>query len=833
MRTPTTRRRNAGFSLLEVLIALVILSVGLLALASLQLSLIRSSAEAKAQSIGMAIAKDRVEDLRAYTSEAAYIALADQAATVLSDVGGNQGGIDFTRTTTVTRYVYDATSLAFESRPTDTESDATLTAVAGNTYKPGKEFKRIHVEVTWTDAAGGSQAVALEDAIGSINPEDTIDLHKTPTTSSPRLAKVVRTNPGNVDGVIPLVIGNGTSTAATNPTPVVNANNQGSKVVETLFEVLTYASLNASDPDSLVQIQSRVDTSLVSCKCDYGTAPDVADAVYGYRPTYWNGTRYAAPERAEFLVPAGEAVIANNDIDQSTKCAICCRDHHDPVSATGPKFSPRRDSHTHNYLVGTTLTTAVEANDDDYLEVCRVVRVDGILRVATDMYNDHEALVETDLDGDSPYPGSDVGEGEEAYSGFVLDYVQERVVDNNVPSTYNTKLRVRSAASGAPQDAVKAAIAVIENANSLNDPAALQMQAGSDFKWLHSRGLYIDYLEEDARDAIVAAKAACTGTDFQAPDTDEEWQACVLPLLPFTSINTSEIARWSVSDEDDLTVTNADFKLVTDATGDTDPVKGQVVPDTGASPGDAPTSSSTILDSNAGLTSTDIAVNADEIDVYDTQTFDIIGSPPVGNTSGTVYVEIAGGTGVLPSYSSTQAPQAFYNYRYSAQTTPAPCDPVSPSSTVGYPNPYTCQDALVGGGGSGVIQSYNYSPAAKLSFTGSVTCTKGNNSITVTVTRDDRPQCKNLDVASADLERAGIVVASGTNKSELNDGLSTEITTYDFADVQTGDVIIFNFVDETADPYPDPTTSDYTCTYTGNDNNPTLTFNWNAQCPSQ
>src|SRR4249919_1754432 len=59
-------RRNdpEGFSLLEVLIAIVVLSVGLLALAALQGSLSRASAEAKVRGRVVAMMAGRMDQLR-------------------------------------------------------------------------------------------------------------------------------------------------------------------------------------------------------------------------------------------------------------------------------------------------------------------------------------------------------------------------------------------------------------------------------------------------------------------------------------------------------------------------------------------------------------------------------------------------------------------------------------------------------------------------------------------------------------------------------------------------------------------------------------------------
>ncbi|PKM02654.1 MAG: hypothetical protein CVV17_05405, partial [Gammaproteobacteria bacterium HGW-Gammaproteobacteria-7] len=57
--------RSRGFSLLEALIAVVVLSTGLLALAALQSAMIRSSVDARIRSSASAAAVAVLEDLRA------------------------------------------------------------------------------------------------------------------------------------------------------------------------------------------------------------------------------------------------------------------------------------------------------------------------------------------------------------------------------------------------------------------------------------------------------------------------------------------------------------------------------------------------------------------------------------------------------------------------------------------------------------------------------------------------------------------------------------------------------------------------------------------------
>jgi hypothetical protein len=87
-------------------------------------------------------------------------------------------------------------------------------------------------------------------------------------------------------------------------------------------------------------------------------------------------------------------------------------------------------------------------------------------------------------------------------------------------------------------------------------------------KWLHSRGLYVDYLEKEATDMIPAARADATCSVDAA-----SLSLCILKLLPFTSINLTEISDWASATPSKIDVYNNNYST---AINSISPVRGEV-----------------------------------------------------------------------------------------------------------------------------------------------------------------------------------------------------------------------------------------------------------------
>lgn len=546
LKATSPRTRRSGFSLIEVLIAVLVLATGLLALAALQTRAVRETADARARSQMASFGQALIEEARAAGYDALTVGTDVSLATTaeLSALAGRAGVSSLQETTDVAHYV---------GAGTDFTRFTTLQTVSSN----DPQYKQIELGFQWTDASGATRTMNMVTAVSPLSLSSSGLLVTQPPAGFISARPVVRRVTPEGAGIIPIALADGSETAATNPRPKLGGT-KDSLVSDTRFEVLTYRE----ESSTVAQIQERIETAVVGCKCRQDTTGfdadlDALQTAVGYRPTFWSGTRYDNPEVATDAVTTGPEPNGNGAgaFVQSDLCDVCCRDHKDPAGVTGPKFDPWRDTHAHCASIDVSSGTPVcvaPGEGDPYLEACRLIRVDGVFRVASDLNMEHMSLIPTDSLAASPGISSATDE----YETFALAYMRSRFAEGQ---------------DGTNTEVAPATSELMVTAANLNLPALIELDARRvDLRYLHSRGLYIDYLEEDAREAIGDAWEDCnlTGT---------EKIRCVLPYVPFSAVNLTEIGSWeptTTGTEGDVLWLNVSNALGTIFGDPEDPVRG-------------------------------------------------------------------------------------------------------------------------------------------------------------------------------------------------------------------------------------------------------------------
>jgi Tfp pilus assembly protein PilV len=512
----TSHRFGTGFSMIDALVAIVVLATALLALAALQGALTRNSADARARSQLAAYSEGLIDQLRStgYTSIAATAYTVSpssgttaQKATALA--AQNAAGVTGL-STTITPALYNGSGSTFS------KAGSGVTAATAS-------YRTVNVTTIWTDATGQQRRLSLDTIIDSTttNQTDQTLINKSFTLSGASGPIVREYNPAATAGVIPIAMGTtGSNTAATNPQPEVLGKN-GSTIAGVSFNVLTFTAPDASNESVISQ---HVDTRVIACSCKYGAGITDTSNVFAqpYQPAYWNGTKYTASPTTATTSTTG----ADSNATQDAYCDICCRDRND---ATGPamKFDPWTSDFSHYRYVGNTLTAVASSDKNNaYLNDCRLIRVDGQYRVAVDMQNYFFGLLATTTTGTSPIPDPTAVTN---YENFVTDYLTGSISS-------------LAAGTGPLTTATAATMygsSTYGGTNGLDSPANISLNSTTDKRYLHSRGIYIDFLEPDALTVINNAITTCPSGTSQ--------ENCVFPLLPFTTINLTELANWTTT----------------------------------------------------------------------------------------------------------------------------------------------------------------------------------------------------------------------------------------------------------------------------------------------
>nr|ART36072.1 B543 [uncultured bacterium] len=487
-----THRLQRGLSLVEVFVALLILSVGLIALAKLQVDLVRGSGDARARTIALSLAEEKVEDLRTFVKTDSAIAWTATAAAsptfepAWSHIDTSKGGRLAPQTARQVAGVNFQIDWAVSNL--DFTASVPPPLITSRT-------KNVTVTVSWVNEAGDppnctppyvKQCVTLLANIVEIPPGNVAQASE-PLDERPDGPQILYT-PGVAPEIISVPIGTGNGKReTTKPLPDVQA--QGDYAHEVTFDVVNYHDSGIVD--------RREEFVTVNCRCTLGTTGRgrtparalLQGTVLRDKPGV---ARTDKPTTGTVRTSGSNAVSSQPEL-----CALCCRDHHDgpTVDSETNRYNPiDTTDHLHYLWNGSTYTLA--ATGDAYDEACRMKRVNGVFQVFEDW----------NLTSITVIPQSDLEEGDAtqtAYKDYVADVVR-KYVD-----------------SGQPTPVVPTFTPV-----TLTPGASAQLQG---------RAIYIDYMTADQK---AAAAALITVDD----------NASVLEAVPWYEINLTKLAKWKLQD---------------------------------------------------------------------------------------------------------------------------------------------------------------------------------------------------------------------------------------------------------------------------------------------
>ena len=497
---------SKGFTLLEILIALLIISIGLGALATLQGKLTRYSAVAKQRTLAINLAEQQIETMRAFhtmadtgadacsTAQAGF----DDLESCVDGTSISAGNMQFNISWGISQFVQnaDGTTEIFDPQSGVTRPD----------------LKLVKIKVEWNDGQGATQDVELVDIVDATSMFSTGRvLAQVNSNTPPRIPF----NPEDFPGVVEIAIGSDKIKGSTTPQPKIE--NKGNNVITT-FDVVTFLQ-TAND----AYLQRREEFKIANCICTMDS-----NLGYGRAPTVWDGTEYSLGE--ELTKRTGS--VSSNESGQPEACEICCNDHHD-AAGSGVKYDSFRPAfsgdtggfdlfgdHAHYGIDNGIKILAGEG--DDYLEVCRFIRKDGFFKLATDLSLENLDVVR------ASYPA----DFNDVYSTSVIDFVTD----------FSSMI--------SPPDYPS----IVPDGNySSSAPGIFLASLGSQ-KPAMSRGIYVDYMPDDLVKKIKCLQAGEIGSysDFCSVLRDPTW----LEIMPFFDVDLTSLSNWN-RESTAITVSNS------------------------------------------------------------------------------------------------------------------------------------------------------------------------------------------------------------------------------------------------------------------------------------
>ncbi|HYQ40058.1 MAG TPA: prepilin-type N-terminal cleavage/methylation domain-containing protein [Pseudomonas sp.] len=205
------RKRMSGFSLIEALIAFLIIGVGLLGAAKMQALLTTDSAVSQQRGEAVVVAQDLIERFRSFSALATTSGSVAYADITGSAAAETVAGVNasYSRSWTVEECCIDQTSLA-------------NACPAANCGSSEMRWKNLSVTVAWTDKGNTPNSVNLVTKIARLGPshDSALLVASTPASGSSGSSGSTgsTTSPGSPDPATPIGTGN-------DPTPPSDSTN--------------------------------------------------------------------------------------------------------------------------------------------------------------------------------------------------------------------------------------------------------------------------------------------------------------------------------------------------------------------------------------------------------------------------------------------------------------------------------------------------------------------------------------------------------------------------------------------------------------------------------
>ncbi|WP_051275625.1 type IV pilus modification PilV family protein [Aestuariibacter salexigens] len=495
-----------GFTLIEVIVVAFIVMLGVTGYVTLQSEYVRTDSTLNLRTIATELAQEKLDDLRQFNaleSNPGDIAYND----IDDNVGGSiaAGAVDvaiktgdgqthqFTRSWAVTEQYFVDTDADGAPDTWLDEGDAGLPAA----LPAYASQKMVEVTVSFQDNTGAAKQV---DVSGSVAPIPVgRSFQATNESDNAKAQPQVVYNPGRAPDVIAYDLGNGENIETSKPVPDIDKQGDNNVVQ---FETIRYIEL-IDRTDKLEQEEFLT----VNCECV------LAGTGEGYTASV------TMLDDEELVVKPGEVVTKMtgrvDGVGQPALCEECCRDHHDNLDTVASGSYYRTEGglpHGHYKRTGENTFVPATSVGSKYDEVCRFKRVNGYFA----LYTDWQLVDIVQFDDQFLFDDAALA----AYINYSENVVAAEVTGGSKP--------IR--------------------------PEGRDMTVAPGGYQLISRGIYVDRLTSDHRDAIRAKIAA----------GDSDWKA----ITPFYDINLTLLSDWSSKDTNIVTVTQEPIQTIVDPVND-------------------------------------------------------------------------------------------------------------------------------------------------------------------------------------------------------------------------------------------------------------------------